>query len=141
MLYLVCGKIHSVVHAATEIMRWGNLINCSGEAAEKTHKINVKGPGANINHRESDGYTLLNHARRKATVQALGAAIQGNARPVCTVHENHDDNLKPSHTSLMIQVLFWGFIDFLLCSARIDDNDPEFWMSIGLTNPVDPMPG
>ena len=54
LLYLVCEKIHSVVHAATEIMRWGNLINCSGEAAEGTHKINVKGSGANINHRESD---------------------------------------------------------------------------------------
>ena len=77
LLFLVCEKIHSVVHAATEIMLWGDLINCSGEAAEGTHKINVKGPGANLNHRETDGCTLLNHARRKATVQALGVAIQG----------------------------------------------------------------
>ena len=78
LLYLVCEKIHSVVHAATEIMRWGNLINCSGEAAESTHKINVKGPGANLNHRETDGCTLMNHARRKDTARALGVAIQGN---------------------------------------------------------------
>ena len=34
LLYLVCEKIHSVLHAAAEIMRWGNPINSSGEAAE-----------------------------------------------------------------------------------------------------------
>ena len=79
LLYLVCEKIHFVLHAATEIMRWGNLINCSGEAPEEAHKINVKGPGANTNHRGTDGYTMLNHARRKETARILGSAIQGNA--------------------------------------------------------------
>jgi hypothetical protein len=78
LLYLACEKIHSMVHSAAEIMRWGNLINCSGEAAEGTHKINVKGPGVNLNHRGTDGGTLLAHARRKETVLRLGAAIQGN---------------------------------------------------------------
>jgi hypothetical protein len=78
MLYLACEKIHSILHSAAEIMRWGNLINCSGEAAEGTHKINVKGPGVNLNHRDSDGGTLLAHARRKETVRSLAAAIQGN---------------------------------------------------------------
>ena len=71
-------KIHSMVHSAAEIMRWGSLINSSGEAAEGTHKINVKGPGANLNHRDGDGGTLLAHARRKETTRLLGAAIQGN---------------------------------------------------------------
>ena len=107
LLYLACEKIHSIVHAATEILRWGNLINCSGEAAEGTHKINVKGPGANLNHRESDGCTLLNHARRKATVKALGVAIQGNLL---------------MEMSFIFEVAF----NFLLRSARIDDNDPEY---------------
>ena len=78
LLYLVCEKIHSVLHSAAEIMRWGNLINSSGEAAEGTHKINVKGPGVNLNHRDTDGGTLLAHARRKETVRMLGSAIQGN---------------------------------------------------------------
>ena len=59
-------------------MRWGNLINSSGEAAEGTHKINVKGPGVNLNHRDTDGQTMLAHARRKETARALGTAIQGN---------------------------------------------------------------
>ncbi len=77
LLFLCCEKIHSVLHSAAEIMRWGNLINSSGEAAEGTHKINVKGPGVNLNHRNSDGYTLLAHARRKETVRILGSSIQG----------------------------------------------------------------
>ncbi len=63
----VCEKIHLVLHS--EIMQWGNgnLIN-SGEAAEGTHNFNVKGPGVNLNHCNSDGYTLLAHSRRKETV-------------------------------------------------------------------------
>ena len=58
-------------------MRWGNLINCSGEAAENTHKINVKGPGANTNHRDTAGGTMTNHASRKETAKRLCQAIQG----------------------------------------------------------------
>lgn len=77
LLFLVCEKIHSVLHSAAEIMRWGSLINSSGEAAEGTHKINVKGPGVNLNHRDSDGGTLMAHARRKETTRMLGSAIQG----------------------------------------------------------------
>ena len=49
LLYLCCKKIHSMLHSASEIMRWGSLINRSGEAAETEHKINVKGPGSNAN--------------------------------------------------------------------------------------------
>ena len=48
VLYLCNEKIHSMVHGASEMMRWGSLINCSGEAAETSHKINVKGPGSNV---------------------------------------------------------------------------------------------
>jgi hypothetical protein len=45
-------------------MRWRNLINSSGEAAEGTHKINVKGPGGNITSGPlaTDGGTLMVHA-------------------------------------------------------------------------------
>ena len=78
LLYLCCEKIHSMLHCASEIMRWGSLINSSGEAAETAHKINVKGPGANVNQRDSSLGTLLNHARRKETARMLGCAIQGN---------------------------------------------------------------
>ena len=70
-------KIHSVLHSACEIMRWGNLINCSAEAAENTHKINVKGPGANANHRDTAGCTMMDHASRKETAKRLGQGLQG----------------------------------------------------------------
>ena len=79
LLYL-CNenlKIHSILHSASEIMRWGSLINCSGEAAETAHKINVKGPGSNVNQRDSALGTLMTHARRKETARLMGSAIQG----------------------------------------------------------------
>ena len=77
LLYLCCEKIHSMLHCASEIMRWGCLINSSGEAAETSHKVNVKKPGANTNNHEGAGGTLMNHARRKETARLLGTAIQG----------------------------------------------------------------
>ena len=77
LLYLCCEKVHSVLHSASEIMRWGDLINTCGEAPEQSHKINVKAPGKNLNHRSSDGKTLLGHARKKLCAQMLGSAIQG----------------------------------------------------------------
>ena len=84
LLYLCCDsaceKIHSVLHSAgenREIMRRGNLINCRGEAAENTHKLNVKGPRANTNHRDTAGGTMMNHASRKETAKRLGQAIHG----------------------------------------------------------------
>lgn len=78
LLYLSCEKIHSMLHSASEIMRWGSLINCSGEAAETAHKINVKGPGSNVNQRDSALGTLMTHARRKETARLMGSAIQCN---------------------------------------------------------------
>ena len=69
--------IHSILHSASEIMLWGSLINCSGEAAETAHKINVKGPGSNVNQRDSALGTLMTHARRKETARLMGSAIQG----------------------------------------------------------------
>jgi len=78
LLYLACEKVHSIVHCASEIMRWGSLINCSGEAAEEAHKINVKGPGTNTNHHEGEGSTFMTHAQRKETARLLGTAIQGS---------------------------------------------------------------
>ena len=79
-LYLCIEKIHSMLHSASEIMQWGSLINCSGEAAEMAHKINVKptvkGPGSNVNQRDSALETLMTHARWKATARLMGGAIQ-----------------------------------------------------------------
>ena len=78
LLYLSCEKIHSMLHSASEIRRRGSLINCSGEAAETAHKIKVKGPGPNVNQRDSALGTFMTHARRKETARLMGSAIQGN---------------------------------------------------------------
>ena len=78
LIYLCNEKIHSILHSASEIMRWGSLINSSGEAAETAHKINVKGPGPNVNQRDSSLGTLMTHARRKETARLMGSAIQGD---------------------------------------------------------------
>ena len=59
ILFLCIEKIHSMLHSASEIMRWGSLISCSGEAVETEHKINVKGPGSNVNQRDSALGTLM----------------------------------------------------------------------------------
>ena len=57
-------------------MLWGSLINCSGEAAETAHKINVKGAGSNVNQQDSALCKLMKHARRKARLMPVGSAIQ-----------------------------------------------------------------
>ena len=77
-LYLCIEKIHSMLHSASEIMRCCSLINCSGEAAETAHKINVKGPGSNVNQRDSALGTPMTHAPRKETARLMGGTIQGN---------------------------------------------------------------
>jgi hypothetical protein len=53
LLFLCCEKIHAMLHSASEVMLWGSLINSIGEAAETAHKIHVKGPGSNVNQRDS----------------------------------------------------------------------------------------
>ena len=77
LLYLCNEKVHSVVHGASEIMRWGSLINTSGEGPEGTHKTNVKGPGSNVNHGDATGATMMGHARGKECAALLGSAVQG----------------------------------------------------------------
>ena len=68
--------VHSL-HWESEIMRLGSLINCSCEAAQTSHKPNVKGPGSNVNQRDLTLGTLMTHASQKETARLVGSAIQG----------------------------------------------------------------
>jgi hypothetical protein len=45
--------------------------------AETAHAINVKGPGSNVNQRDSALGTLMTHSRRKDTACLMESAIQG----------------------------------------------------------------
>ena len=47
------------VHGASENMQWDSLINCSGEDAETSHKINVKGRRSNVNQLDLVLCTLI----------------------------------------------------------------------------------
>ena len=69
-------NIHSMMHHESKIMRLGSLINCSGQAVQTSHKLNVKGPGY-INQLDSALGTLMTHAQQKETARLVGSAIQG----------------------------------------------------------------
>ena len=58
-----------MVHWESEIMRLGSLINCSGEAAQTSHMLNVKGPGSKVNQRDSAFGMLKTQAQQKETVR------------------------------------------------------------------------
>ena len=61
--------MHFVVHWESEIMRLGSLINCSGEAAQTSHKLNLKGTGSKVNQRDSAFGTLKTQAQQTKTVR------------------------------------------------------------------------
>ena len=61
-----------MVQCEFEIMRLGSLINCSCEAAQTSHELNVKGPGSKVNHGHSALGTLMAHAPRLVGSSILG---------------------------------------------------------------------
>jgi len=77
--HLIMGtdKVHFMKHAATQILNWGNIINCSAEPSEITHKIWVKGQGDNTNQGASSAKTMMRHSQSKAAAQECAHAIAG----------------------------------------------------------------
>ena len=69
------GKVHFIIHAASEILKWGNIINCSAEASEIAHKLWVKGQGDNTNQGPSSAKTMMSHSQK-----------QGCSKDVCPGH-------------------------------------------------------
>jgi hypothetical protein len=70
-------KVHFMKHGATQILNWGNIINCSAEPSEITHKIWVKGQGDNTNQGPSSAKTMMRHSQSKAAAQECAHAIAG----------------------------------------------------------------
>ena len=64
-----------MVHSASEIMRCGSVINCSGEAAKTAHKSNVKGQSSIIKQRDLALAILMTHVRKKETARLMGSAV------------------------------------------------------------------
>ena len=76
--WIMCtDKIHFMIHAASEIMRWGSIINCSAEVVEDGHKTWVKGQGKNTNQGASSAKTMMNNSLKKIASMELSQAVKG----------------------------------------------------------------
>jgi len=80
--HLIMGtdKVHFMKHAATQILNWGDIINCSAEPSEITHKVWVKGQGDNTNQGPSSAKTMMRHSQSKVAAQECAHAIAGMCR-------------------------------------------------------------
>ena len=70
-------KVHFMIHAASEIMKWGGLINCSAEVVEEGHKTWVKQQGQNTNQGDSAAKTMMKNSLQKIASMELTQAIKG----------------------------------------------------------------
>ena len=77
MNIMCTDKVHFIIHAASEIMKWGNIINCSAEAPEIAHKLWVKAQGNNTNQGPSSAKTMMCHSQSKAAAKMCAQAIAG----------------------------------------------------------------
>ncbi len=80
-------KVHFMIHAASEIMKWGSIINCSAEVVELGHKTWVKEQGQKTNHGDSSAKTMMNNSQSKIASMELTQAILGQfIRNFVTLH-------------------------------------------------------
>jgi hypothetical protein len=82
-LWIMCtDKVHFMLHAASEIMKWGSIINCSAEVVEETHKRWVKEQGQNTNQGDSSAKTMMNNSLQKIASMELTQAIKGRVMQI-----------------------------------------------------------
>ncbi len=72
-------KVHFMIHAASEIMKWGSIINCSAEVVETTHKTWIKEQGQNTNQGASSAQTMMKNSMRKVASMELSQAMAGES--------------------------------------------------------------
>ena len=70
--------MHSILHAPSDIVRWGDTENMSCEGPEANHKKWVKGQGGKTNQSETSNKTMLKHTLRKEASSLLCEAVQGD---------------------------------------------------------------
>ena len=70
-------KVHFMIHAASEIMKWGSIINCSAEVVEEGHKTWDKEQGCNTNQGDSAAMTMMNNSLQKIASMELTQAVKG----------------------------------------------------------------
>ena len=69
--------MHSIVHGAADVMRWGDPENMSAEAPETGHKEWVKKQGGKTNQGPQVQLSMMKHTLRKEASELLGEAIEG----------------------------------------------------------------
>ena len=72
-----------VMHAPSEVIKWGDIVNTSAEAPEGGHKKWIKAQGGQTNQGSSSAGTMLKHSVRKEAASLLGEAVQGT---LCCSH-------------------------------------------------------
>lgn len=70
-------KVHYMTHCAITVMKWGDLINMGGDAAETAHKYNVKARGKNTNQGSKSARRMLLLSTRQQAASLLCQAVQG----------------------------------------------------------------
>ena len=85
MNIMCTDKVHFIIHAASEILKWGNIINCSAEASEIAHKLWVKGQGDNTNQGPSSAKTMMSHSQSKVAAKMCAQAIAGPLHICCNI--------------------------------------------------------
>ncbi len=80
------NKVHFMIHAASEIMKWGSIINCSAEVVEEGHKTWVKEQGSNTNQGDSAAKTMMNNSLQKIASMELTQAVKGLVTKFHTIY-------------------------------------------------------
>jgi len=133
-------KVHFMIHAASEIMKWGSIINCSAEVVEDGHKTWIKEQGRNTNQGDSAAKTMMNNSLQKIASMELTQAVKGRATKFNYIYYVAVRQISCSQYASELYLL--------MRTDRIEDGDGLFededWMGTrwvnghAVTYPLDP---
>jgi hypothetical protein len=95
--HIMCTDKHHfmVMHATSELIKWGDIVNTSAEAPEAAHKKWIKAQGGQTNQGPSSTWTMLKHSVRKEAASLLSEAVQGRLCCSHLVCIDHIDAYRP----------------------------------------------
>jgi hypothetical protein len=74
-LIIATEKMHSIIHAPNDIIRYGDTENMSCEGPETNHKKWVKEQGGKTNQSQTSNSTMMKHSLRKEASELLCEAV------------------------------------------------------------------
>ena len=133
-------KVHFMIHAASEIMKWGSIINGSAEVVEDGHKTWIKEQGRNTNQGDSAAKTMMNNSLQKIASMELTQAVKGRVTKFHSIYYVAVRQISCSQ--------YASELNLLMRTDRIEDGDSPFenedWMGTrwvdghAVTYPLDP---